>query len=602
MIGGAMGKVLFVDLSQGKIEVETPDEALYRDYLGGYGLGARILFMRQKAGVDPLGPENTLGFVTGMLTGTATPTGNRYAVVGKSPLTGGWGDANSGGDFGPYLKFSGYDAVFFSGISEKPVYLVIKDGQAELRDASHLWGKGTYETEEIIQNELGKEMRVACIGPSGEKLSLISCIINNKGRAAARSGLGAVMGSKKLKAVAVYGEAEVPVADKDMVTELRKKYLAGFKEKRLVVRLSSGGTFGGNLSTLGKAGGYTRNWTGMGAEAFELGESYDQIQMTDYQEDKYGCWRCPIVCGGHMRAGTNYDYASGSHKPEYETAVAFGPMCLNPDHESLVKLNDICNIYGMDTISAGTAIAFAMECYENGIITMDDTGGVELKWGDAKAMIAILEKMVKREGFGDILADGSRAAAEKIGKGAIEYSMEIDGQSIPFHDPKSSINMAVSYKIDPTPSRHTQQGARSGVGAEQRTINTSCQAYNSAGLCFWMIVCMGHEFTAEFLTAVSGHNYDMDKLVETGERISNMREAFNIREGINPVARHVPGRIIGQPPLTEGNAAGKTVDMDGLVADYLKAMDWDLATGKPSRNKLEQLGMEDVADALYINE
>ncbi|MFC1951101.1 aldehyde ferredoxin oxidoreductase family protein [Chloroflexota bacterium] len=595
-----MGKVLFVDLSQGKIKVETPDESLYRQYLGGYGLGARILFSRQKAGVDPLGPDNTLGFVTGLLTGTAVPTGNRYAVVAKSPLTGGWGDANSGGDFGPYLKFSGYDAVFFSGVSEKPVYLAIKDGKAELRDASHLWGKGTYETEDMIQDELGKDMRVACIGPAGEKLSLISCIINNKGRAAGRSGLGAVMGSKKLKAIAVYGKAEVPVADKTMMDELRKKYLAGIKDKRIVARLSTGGTFGGNMGMLAKMGGYTRNWAGRGGDVFtDLGESYSQIQMTDYQEGKYGCWRCPIVCGGHMKAGTTYDYAAGSHKPEYETAVAFGPMCLNPDHESVIKLNDICNIHGIDTISAGTAIAFAMECYENGIITTQDTDGVELKWGDAKAMIDLIEKMAKREGFGDILADGSCVAAERIGKGAIEYSMEIDGQAIPFHDPKTSINMAVSYKIDPTPARHTQQGARSGIGEDQRKTNTACQAYNSAGLCFWMIVCMGHEFTAEFLTAVSGHNYDMDALIETGERISNMRESFNIREGINPVARHVPGRIIGVPPLTEGPVAGKTVDMDNLVADYLKAMDWDLKTGRPSRNKLEQLGLADIVEELY---
>jgi aldehyde:ferredoxin oxidoreductase len=598
MLKGIMGKILFVNLSNGTITEEETDEQLYRDYLGGYGLGAKIIFGRQKGGVDALGPDNTLGFLTGPLTGTTVPGGNRYVVVGKSPLTGGWGDANSGGDFGPYLKFAGYDAVFFTGASDKPVYLVIKDGKAELKDAGHLWGKDAYETEDVIHAELGKDMRIACIGLAGEAKALISCIINNKGRAAGRSGLGAVMGSKKLKAVAVHGNADVTVADKDTIDTLRKDSLAKLREHKLADRLRDYGTFAGTMGQLAVRGVPTKNWGGVGPRDFPKTEAADE-ELVTYQEKRYGCWRCPVACGGHMKAGTAYQYDAGSHKPEYETAVAFGTMCLNDSLESVIKANDICNRQGLDTISAGGTIAFAIECYENGLITKEDTGGIELKWGDSQAIIAILEKMAKGEDIGATLANGSKAAAEVIGKGADQYAIHIGGQEMPYHDPKTNPAYACSYKIDPTPARHTQGGVASGDGQEQKDKNTFCQAYNSAGLCFWFNVLLGTDVVSQYTAAVTGHPYDEKTMMEVGERVSNIRQAFNIREGINSVERKVNGRIIGSPPQTEGPAAGITVNMDERVEAYYKAMDWDLKTGKPSRKKLEQLGMKDVADALY---
>jgi aldehyde:ferredoxin oxidoreductase len=236
MLAGYMGKLLFVDLSTGEIKEETPDEAFYRDFIGGYGIGARILYSRQKAGVDPLGPENILGFVTGPLTGSPAIGGCRYQAVAKSPLTGGWGDANSGGHFGPALKFAGYDGVFFTGISEKPVYLLVDNGKARLKDATHLWGKGTYETEDTLETENDKNSRVICIGPAGEKLSHVSCIITHKGDAAGRSGLGAVMGSKKLKAVVAMGDKKVPIADMETANRLREEQIADLKASGFLER------------------------------------------------------------------------------------------------------------------------------------------------------------------------------------------------------------------------------------------------------------------------------------------------------------------------------------------------------------------------------
>ena len=595
---GIMGKMLFVNLTDRSITEETIDEQLYKDYLGGYGLGARILFSRQKAGVDPLGPDNTLGFLTGPLTGSTVPGGARYAVVGKSPLTGGWGDANSGGDFGPYLKFAGYDAVFFTGASTTPVYMVIRDGVAELKDANHLWGKDTYDTEQALKAELGKDIRIACIGPSGEAMSLLSCIINNEGRAAARSGLGAVMGSKKLKAVAVYGKKEIELADKNTVDRLRKEVLGKMKDNRLADRLKNSGTFAGSLGDLAVRGVPTRNWGGIGPRDFPQTDAAHE-ELTIYQQRKYGCWHCPIACGGLMKAGAAYSYGAGVHKPEYETAVAFGTMCLNDSLESLIMANDLCNRYGIDTISAGATIAFAIECYEHGLINSNDTGDIELKWGDHQAIIALLHKMGKREDIGAVLADGSSAAARVIGKGSEQYAMHIGGQEVPYHDPKTSPAFACSYKIDPTPSRHTQQGADTGVGSDQKTRNTFCQAYNSAGMCFWLNIILGNDVVSQFMAAVTGHPYDVDTMMLSGEKISNIRQAFTVREGINPVERKVPGRIVGIPPHTEGPAAGKTVNIDERVEEYLKAMDWDTKTGIPSRKKLIQLGLDDVAAALY---
>jgi len=614
MARGYMGKMLWVDLFNHELKEEILDEKLCRKFIGGYGLGARLLYSRQKAGVDPLGHDSTFGIVTGSLTGTSALGGSRYTVVGKSPLTGGWGDANSGGDFGPYLKFAGYDAVFFTGISEKPVYLFIHNNKAELRDATLLWGKDCYETEDMLKSELGKDIRVACIGPSGEKVALIAAIMNDRGRAAGRSGLGAVMGSKKLKAVVVKGDRKVPVADEKRVVNLRKKYLP--KLGNTIEWLGNHGTAFVAAGSAHSGDSPVKNWGGVGFLDFPNIEPFAVENITSRRIKKYACYRCPIGCGSHMKAGTGeYEYAKGCHRPEYETLAMFGCNCLNNNIESIIKVNDICNRYGIDTISAGATIAFTIECYENKLITEIDTDGIEMTWGNHPSIVAMTEKLAKREGFGNVIADGVKMAAERIGKGAAEYAMHIQGQEVPAHDPKHDYHWGVPYMLDPTPARHTQNAevfrplgqvvqldrkSYASEGNEYRVGSAMHHVVNSSGMCAFVYSCVPHSGVfGEFMSAVTGWDLTVEELIETGERIANIRQAFNIREGLNLLQFKIPGRLLGKPPLKEGPVAGVTIHEDTLFKEYLTSIDWDLITAKPSRKKLWELGLEDVAQELW---
>ncbi len=603
MIGGYMGKILFVNLSTGEIKEETPDESLYRDYMGGYGLGARILYDRMKPGVDPLGPDNILGLTTGPLTGTPAIVGTRYAAVGKSPITGGWGDANSGGHFGPYLKFAGYDAVFFNGISEKPVYLLIDNGKAELKDASHLWGKDCYETEDALKAEHGDDTESVSIGPSGEKLALISCIITRRGAAAGRSGLGAVMGSKKLKAVAAKGKQEVPIVDKETANQIRRDHTAMMRKApegggmSFIERFNTYGTTDMTPRSAHSGDTPVKNWGGVGIVDLKDVEGLSGEAAIANLDRREGCWHCPIACQGRLKEGTGeYKYPAGIRRIEYETQGSFGTNCLNSNTESLNMINHICNSYGLDTISGGSVIAFAIECYENGILTKEDTDGIELTWGNHRAIVDMTWKMVKREGLGDILADGVKIAAEKIGKGADKYAVHIGGQELGMHDPKlvgrPGDPAAARYLMDATPGRHTQGFGPSGMGGHLTNI---------AGLC--LFGSFGgpqvQKFTEGMMKAVTGLDRSWDDLLKIAERAATIRHAFNLREGINEKEWNVHPRIIGVPPQTEGPLAGVTADIEKQVDDNLKSLDWDLNTTKPSKEKLLELGLDDIAKELW---
>jgi aldehyde:ferredoxin oxidoreductase len=613
MARGYMGKILFVDLSKNELKDEVLNEKFCRQFIGGYGIGAKIIFSQQKAGVDPLGPDNTFGILSGPFLGTPALSGTRFTVVGKSPLTGSWGDANSGGYFGAYMKFAGYDAMFFTGISEKPVYLFINDGKAELRDAIHLWRKDTYQTEDILKSELGKDVEVACIGPSGENLSLISAVMS-RGRTAARSGLGTVMGSKRLKAVAVKGNMKVPLADEKETKELRRKYLGQLGGH--IVFLKPIGTPFLTLPCIQDGDSPTKNWGGVGVVDFPNAEPIGGDAFVERRSKKYACYMCPIGCGGYMKAGTGeYKYEAGSRRPEYETIAMFGTNCLNNNIESIIKANDICDRYGIDTISAGATVAFAIECFENGLITKKDTDGIEMTWGNHKAIVAMTEKLAKREGFGAILADGVKVAAEKIGKGTDKYAIHIQGQEVPAHDPKCGFHLATTYRLDPTPARHFQgseefhpmgliptfdRGSFAGRGEAHKIGSNFKHAVICAGMCLFVYMALPSvEPIAEFMRAVTGWDITNDELLKTGERIANLRQAFNIREGLNPLQFKVPDRIIGKPPQKEGPLAGITVDEDTLDKEYLAAMDWDLKAAKPSKKKLLELDLEDVAKELW---
>ncbi len=617
MAHGFMGKILWVDLSKKQIKEEALDEKICRDYLGGYGLGARILFNRQKPGVDPLGPDNILGLVTGVLTGTPALGGSRYIMVGKSPLTGGWGDANSGGNVGPALKFAGYDAVFFTGKSDKPVYLFIDNGKAEIKDAVKIWGKDSFETEDILRAELGRDVEVACIGPSGEKLALVSAVMNNKGRAAARSGLAAVMGSKKLKAIALKGSQKVPLADEQKAADMRKNHLANMgAHVDFVKEFGTPGIFNPCVESDDAP---CKNWAGVATIDFPQYKQLAGEPTIAKQERRYGCWHCPIACGGHMKASTGeYQYEAGAHKPEYETLAMFGSNLLNDNLESIIKINDICNRHGLDTISAGACIAFTIECYENGILTKQDTDGLEMTWGNTKSIVAMTEKLAKREGFGDIIADGVKIATGKIGKGSVKYAMHIGGEEIPAHDSRGGHGFAIGYGAEPTPGRHTQSGEGPhppGVLLEYPGFDRSsyknrgpwhkrgacvCEVYNAAGICM-IVFGDGYGHVDQFVEAmrtITGWDITMDELLKTGERIYNIRLAFNAREGLK-VPFEYPERMMGVPPKKVGPRAGITMNKDEVFNEYLEAMGVDLKTGKPGKKRLEELGLDDVAKVLW---
>ena len=660
---GSNGKVLFVDLTKGELKEEKVAEDTYRKFIGGYGLGVKVLQENMKAGADPLGPDNILGFTTGLLNGTGVIGSGRYMVVAKSPLTGGWGDANSGGHFAQALKQTGYDAVFFTGMSEKPVYLLLSDKAQELRDAENLWGKDTVETEDLILEELDdKSYKVACIGPAGERLSLISGIVTDKGRIAARSGLGAVMGSKNLKAIAAKGTSKVSVADPEKVKDLNSGIRPQFSlrppkfqdflnkkltpllplliklkvplpapDQKLVMQLFSDyGTCSFVAPSSETQDSPIKNWSGIAYKEFPMKTKSSKISddnVINHQKKKFACSNCPIGCGGIVEVKDGEYPLEESHKPEYETIAAFGCMVLNDDLGAIFKVNDMCNRAGIDTISAGGTIAFAIECYENGLITKENTDGIELKWSSSDEMLDLLDKMIRREGFGDVLADGSKVAAKKIGNGSEKFAMHVGGQEVAMHDPRLNPGFGATYVTDPTPGRHTQAGLGydemglpvmnekllsqygynfpkqkkydfSNKGKKSVVVSSYGQIINCVGLCMFSVLAVPTYPLLDYLKAATGWDLTLDELNITGMRIQTLRQLFNVREGITPKDFVLPDRVIGVPPLSDGPTKKITIDIDTLKSDYFKEFGWDYNTGIPTDDKVKELSLEEYVKDL----
>jgi aldehyde:ferredoxin oxidoreductase len=610
---GYVGKLLFVDLSTKEFRVEELDEALCRDYLGGYGFGVKELYDRLRPGIDPLGPENILGFITGALTGTGALITPRFMVVGKSPLTGGWGEANCGGFFGPELKKAGFDGVFISGCSAKPVYILIDDGKVEVCPGDSLWGKTTYETEDALK-EMYPGSRVMSIGPAGEKCSLISAIITEKGNAAGRSGLGAVMGSKNLKALVVRGNGKIPIYDEEALKAVRKKYLPVLKED-FASALREYGT-AGDLETLVEIGDTpVKNWGGVGVVDFPNAEKIGGNAIKERQVKKAPCYGCAISCGNFVKGKDGKGGEKLVHTVQYETLGVFGPLCLNEDLDSIIECNDICNSYGLDTISTGAVVAFGIECFENGILTTKETGGLELTWGNGKAIVRLTQMIAKREGIGAILADGSKLASERIGKNAKDYAMQIGGQELPAHDQRLFPGLTALYWTDATPGRHTQgtetwipaglntppfdEKEQAGRGEVHKLLADIHHVMDCGGFCLFSYFALNINNIVESWNAVTGWKVDLEDLLKSGERISYLRHAFNLREGINFMEYQFPKRLLGDPPLPEGPTAGVTLKPDVLLGEYMQAMEWDEKTLYPSKKKLEELGLGQVIKNLY---
>jgi aldehyde:ferredoxin oxidoreductase len=612
-MAGYTGKVAFVDLTSGSITKESLPEKVYRGLIGGAGLGAKILYDRMKAGIDPLGPENMLGFLPGLLNGTGTPMATKYTVVTKSPLTLTWGDANSGGLFSSEIKAAGYDGIFVTGMAPKPVYLLVNDATVEIRSAGHLRGRNTRETAEALVHDTGeKRLRVACIGPSGESRSLIASIITDDGRAAARSGVGAVMGSKNLKAVAIRGSGRVDIANSSELNRLRGETLTHLRDVDhlpFIKILSGPGTCAGPLGLVPAGASPIKNWSLIGDKAFPDYTKIAGENITKYQLKKAGCGNCPINCGGVVSVKEG-PFATEGRKPEYETIAAFGTMLFNTDAESIIKANDVCDLYGIDTISAGTALAFAMECYEHGIIGKEETGGIELTWGNPPAILAMLEKIARREGLGDVLADGVERAARKIGKGAEQYAMHVHGQEPGFHDPRLFPLRGLSYIANPAPGRHMTSTASIRLEGEGKLAtypelqrpegdnevekrgkihalaSSYSQAFGNSGMCLFALSAGSNIPLVEFIRAATGWDFTVEETISAGKRSLSFQQAFNMREGLTARDFVLPARIAGPPAM--GPFSGKLVDFDALRSSYYRAMGWEAETGNPSKECLAE--------------
>ena len=610
MNGGFMGKFLWVNLTTGAIEVEKPDISLYKDYLGGYGIGDKILYEKLKPGIDPLGPENILAYLPGLLTGTGALVASRFMVVSKSPLTGGIGDANCGGHIGAEMKKAGFDGIYFTGQSEKPVYLYITDDHAELRDATSYWGMTTYETEEALREVTDPKARVSAIGPAGERMSLLAAIVTEKGNVAARSGLGAVMGSKKLKAVVVKGSQKVKIADEEAFKAARAKYTPEFKEGmgKLLRDFGTAAFYEGSVES---ADAPIKNWGGVPSD-YPNAAKCGAEALKEITVKKTPCTGCPAGCARLIQP----KYTDEQIKTiQYESQGAFGSMCLVDDLESMVKANDYCNRYGTDTISVGAACAFAIECFENGLLTLEQTDGLELKWGNGPAMAELARRICMRETWlGELLADGTLKATEQI-PGSFEYAMQIGGQELPMHDQRLTYGLYTMYLAEPTPGKHTQgtedyappqipmpeydPAGQADRGASHKMIEDFAHVVDALGFClFTNIFILPYTSAEDFLNAVTGEKYTFEDLLKIGDRISMLRHAFNPREGIKFTDRKVPKRLL-KAPEKEGPLQGVVLDHDQLIGDYLKDSGLDPVTLKPKKERLLALGLDNVASELY---
>jgi len=647
---GYMGKVLLVDLDKGTTSVEKIPDRVYENYLSGEGLGAYLLYKWIPAGADPLGPENVLGFMSGLLTGTGSLFSGRWMVVGKSPLTNTWGYANCGGNFSPMIKRCGYDGIFFKGISPKPVYLYMDSGKAQLRDAAHVWGKDAVESEEVLMEEGGPGSRVACIGPAGEKLSLISGICNDGGRLAARSGLGAVMGSKRLKAVVLNGKKRIGVRNSLHMKDLSKKcnrwikyvpkhmldlnyYVGAFQRispvcmalngPMVMLLLRNYGTSCLNQLSVENGDAPIKNWKGSNVDFGKEKSRFTSSQaIADREFVKYHCYSCPLGCGGKAQLPGK---SGETHKPEYETLIALGGLCLNDDPDSLYHMNDMLNRAGMDTISAGAVAAFAMECYEQGVLTKEDTGGLELVWGNTQAVVSLIEKMIAREGIGDILADGVKVASKRLGKGSEQYAMHVGGQEVPMHDGRNDPGCNVHYAVEPTPGRHTLgsqlfyelyalwtvfpelpkipplylKKTRFLADEEKALSEAACSKWmnigNAAGFCLFGLQMGASRIPVfDWLNAATGWDKSPRDYMAIGARIQTLKQAFNIKHGIDPRSMKVHDRMVGKPVMQEGANKGHTMDLDKMVRDYWCQFGWDPHTGRPGEAALADLKLLDL--------
>jgi aldehyde:ferredoxin oxidoreductase len=603
---GWSGKVLRVDLSKGQWEDEELDIDLAQEYLGGRGLATKVFFDEVDANVDPLSPENKLIFATGPLTGTGAPTAGRYMVVSKSPLTGTIACCNVGGDFGSELKYAGYDMVIFEGKSPEPVYLMIQNGDVQIKPAGHLWGKKTNETDDMVKAEMGDKWKaldthVACIGPAGEKLARIACIMSDKHRAAGRSGLGAVMGSKNLKAIAVWGSGAVTVTDGGALKEATFGILGLLKNERIIEGMTTYGSMNSQ---------FAMNRMGvLPALNFQAG-SFEGVANTNARPLRANllirngaCFACPIACSRVTRI-RDAEWQGEGYGPEFETCSLLGPDCGVDDLAAITKANYICNELGIDTMSAGGTIACAMELYEKGYLKQEEVG-YELNFGNAKAMVELVEKLGLRQGFGDVLAEGGYRLAEKYGHP--ELFMGVKKQEMPAYHPQGLQGEGLALATANGGASHNRAGvyaselwgypyktdplAIEGKAAMCVEFQHHKAVLDAVGVCQYIVFGkVEAEHIVPLLNAATGMDYTVESLMLAGEKIWNLERLFNLAAGFTAKDDTLPKRLLEQPMLT-GTFEGQVSRLGEMLPEYYQLRGWD-ENGVPTKEKLAELGLD----------
>ncbi len=620
LMAGCHNRLLRVNLGTGGITEEMIAEEEHKKYLGGAGLATKYLWDEVPAGADPLGPENRLIFMAGSLTGVIAPSTGRFSVVAKSPLTGIWGQANSGGRWGVEFKKCGYDGIIFEGESPEPVYLVVEDNRAELKSAAGLWGKNVPETTYLIREELKDKHKVACIGPAGENLVKYAAIMNDFGRAAGRCGLGAVMGAKKLKAIAVKGSIKTPVAQPEEFKAHSKKQFELMDESMMKMAMQSFGT-SVVLDLVNVRGGFpTRNWQ-MGV--YDLSEDINGPAISDkILTRNVACFACPIACGRGTEIREGKYKGHRGEGPEYETVGTFGGMCYVNDLEAITMAGYLCNDYGLDTISAGSTIAFAMECYEKGILTDSDTGGIPFKFGDADLIVDLVHKISRREGVGDLLAEGTMRMAEKLGRGSESFAMHVKGLELPAYDSRAVQLTGLTYATANRGGDHITayvQGPtftdapflivedseiKDPFIADTGEVKVACDleemltTFDCVGACKFMGLCLNAEDWVRLVNLVTGWDLSLEEYKQAGERVYNLARAYSNREGLRAESDTLPGRLL-EEPLPDGPAEGHVNELPALLDAYYRYRRWDKDSGKPTREKLEELELDYTIPALW---
>jgi aldehyde:ferredoxin oxidoreductase len=661
-MAGFHGKVLFVDLSAKTHRVENVDAQVYRDYLGGYGLGAWLMWKNFPKGTDPLAPEACFALCSGLLTGLKTPFSGRIQIVGKSPLTGTWADSNSGGSVCSHIRAAGYDALVVSGRAAEPTLLVVRDGDVSFEPAGELWGKEVPETFDAIKAKFGgkRDVGVSAIGPAGEKQLRIASVMNDRYHAFGRQGFGAIYGSKNLKAVVVAGSGEVPVAKpaefkavcKRITDEYKRdlglmaRFMAWMAKPKgwlgwmyrlmtkmgMKVQASTGamrrlwtarGTTAAVALSIENGDAPIKNWTGAGAKDFPLsakGMKLDGKVVDRYITKKLSCGDCPMPCKGIVKVKSRN--LTDVRRPDYETIVGFGANLLNDDIELVTACHDACNRLGIDAVSSSMTLGWVCEAVERGILSAADLDGIDMRWGNGEGALALTIKMGNGDGCGAWLGQGVQRAAAHVGKGSEEFAVHVHGGEPAYHDSRFTSLMGVTYIADPTPGRHTAGSGSwnetfgvgfslpkaadkkdwnvkwkgtEGKGKAQALHSNAHQAMNGLGLCMFTMLTGSLPWT-ELLNTATGWDYTDSDLLKCGERIQNLRAAFNWREGLAPKDFAPHPRMLGEGDgnLTAGPLKGVRVPLPVLRDDYYASMQWSKQSGRISKSHAKELGMSEL--------